>query len=98
MEQTLQEIQGVVCYLDELLITGKAPADHWCSELYKKKTTDTAWFTKTKCSRANEDYQEVAKQYADKKVQSRIFEIGEKVFAENVKGQPSGLQQPLPRR
>ena len=29
MEQTLQGIQGVVCYLDDLLITGKTPADHW---------------------------------------------------------------------
>jgi len=29
MEQTLQGIQGVVYYLDDLLITGKTPDDHW---------------------------------------------------------------------
>jgi len=29
MEQTLQGVQGVVCYLDDLLITGMTPADHW---------------------------------------------------------------------
>jgi len=30
MEETLQGIQGVACYLDDLFITGKMPADHWC--------------------------------------------------------------------
>ena len=39
------------------------------------------------------NYQEMAKQYADKKAQPRSFEIGERVFVENVKGQPSGWQQ-----
>ena len=29
MEQTLQGIQGVVCYLDDLLITGRSPQEHW---------------------------------------------------------------------
>ena len=66
---------------------------------YEKKTTDTTWFTKTKCScRVNEDYQEVAKQYADKKVQSRSFEIGEKVFVENVKGQPKWLAATITKK
>jgi len=46
----------------------------------------------------NEDYQEVAKQYADKKVQSRSFEIGEKVFVENVKGQPKWLAATITKK
>ena len=29
MKQTLKGIQGMVCYLDDLLVTGKTPADHW---------------------------------------------------------------------
>ena len=29
MEQTLQGTQGVVCYLDDLLITGRSPQKHW---------------------------------------------------------------------
>ena len=29
MEQTLQGVQGVVCYLDDLLITGRSPQEHW---------------------------------------------------------------------
>ena len=29
MEKTLQRVQGVVCYLDDLLITGRSPQEHW---------------------------------------------------------------------
>ena len=29
MEQALQGIQGVVCYLDDLLISGMSPQEHW---------------------------------------------------------------------
>ena len=29
MEQTLQGVQGIVCYLDDMLITGKSPQEYW---------------------------------------------------------------------
>ena len=29
MEQALQGIQGVVCYLDDLMITVRSPQEHW---------------------------------------------------------------------
>ena len=44
------------------------------------------------------NYQEVTKHYADKKAQPKSFEIGEKVFVEDVKGQSKWLTATITKK
>ena len=59
------------------------------SELFMKRRLRTRLdLLKPSVEERMSNYQEVTKQYADRKAKARNFEIGEPVFVENVKGQP----------
>ena len=51
MEKILQGISGVVCYIDDVLITGRNDEQHLCNleEVLKRLDTRGSWLKKSKC-------------------------------------------------